>query len=976
MSLTQPKAYTFTSVRPEQQTRVFHGPIVRALVSLASAALFVRAAGMVNQIVVSASFGAGPSMDAYFVAAAFPLLLVQLLSSATEAAVIPVYSQLRMHSSRKAISTLFSTLLNCLVLGTLPLVLLLLILRQSLVYFSAPGLDPVRLAQAVALAPPLILVVPLGLVIGLLECILNAEGQFGWPAYAGLLVPLTTAVLTALMGKTWGVMVLCLGSLLGTILQLLIIFVRVRQARLRYRPVVDWRNPYLGKILRAAWPVLLGALISQGSPLVDQIFASTLPAGTISALNYSLKLISVFSGVIFVSVGRALLPSLARQAALGDRDGYQAFKRILHLSLWCVGLCVLVLSIALLLLAPVLLSLLFQHGAFSAGDTRDTAVVLSGFGIGLMPMAIGFLLSRAFNALGETRVPMCIALVSLGADFFFDALFAHFWQGLGIALATSAVYIVTSLLLLFLLYRRIGTFNVWRVPPEVRAFSIRFWGRRRTYSHIFARDWRDVCLFKESFCRNLLFAGITLLVMAAGVLATVRDALATLRVASGMLVVLFFLRYPYILLLAWASINVCIGSTLTLFNGNNLDMALIIPLLLLLLFLPWKELFQRMPGLIWQALYPGWVLAGIGLSPLDTRSFLTLWLIMFASIAVGPLAVTFIITRRRLLGLIDMLLMTAFLAALYGLYGYMARQHGEVDAETQLFRITSLFTQATTFAFYLSLVLPLALYRCLFSTGIGRLAALVCMLCLLGALLLTFTRSAYAGVFLEALIMLLCISTRRTRFWLASGLIALCGLVLFLGWSGQMPFLARFFNSDLTTLNGRIYLWQALLSRFQITQWLGNGLQSSDQLLTYLHVGASGQGLIGTAPHNLFLGTLYDHGVIGLCLLCGMFFSLGSSLLKGMRRSGGERRVLYAAALAALVNALLQSIGSRDLWIQAVGVSFWIVVALPFVRFWSVPQKTPDEATRSESIEQEKGYPDQARELCDLPGSLHTCPVS
>src|SRR5262249_36413453 len=154
------------------------------------------------------------------------------------------------------------------------------------------------------------------------------------------------------------------------------------------------------------------------------------------------------------------------------------------------------------------------------------------------------------------------------------------------------------------------------------------------------------------------------------------------------------------------------GSSLALFNGNNLDTVLIIPLLLLLLFLPWRELFRRMPWLIWQALYLGWVLAGIGLSPLDTRAFLTLWLTMLASIAVSLLVVTFVTTRRRLLGLIDTLLATALLAALYGLYGYITHQRGEVDPETQLFRITSLFTQATTFAFYLSLVIPLALYRC------------------------------------------------------------------------------------------------------------------------------------------------------------------------------------------------------------------------------------------------------------------------
>ena len=44
--------------------------------------------------------------------------------------------------------------------------------------------------------------------------------------------------------------------------------------------------------------------------------------------------------------------------------------------------------------------------------------------------------------------------------------------------------------------------------------------------------------------------------------------------------------------------------------------------------------------------------------------------------------------------------------------------------------------------------------------------------------------------------------------------------------------------------------------------------------------------------------------------------------------------MLFAAALAALVALLLQSLGSRDLWIQSVGTSFWLVTALPFARCW------------------------------------------
>ena len=273
-------------------------------------------------------------------------------------------------------------------------------------------------------------------------------------------------------GKTWGIAALCLGSFCGTVLQLVVVVVRAKRAHLRYRLIIDVDNPDLRVIFCAIWPLLLGALITQGSPLVDQIFASTLPTGSISALNYALKLVSLFIGVIFVSVGRVALPYLARQAALDDPD-YQTFKRTLHVYLWCVGLGTLLLSFFLLLLVRPLVQMLFQHGTFSATDTRNTAAVLAGFAPGLAPMASSFLLSRAFNALGETRVPMYMALVNLGANALFDALFAHFWQGLGIALATSVVALITTLLLLVLLFRRIGVFAIWRVPSDLRVFVTR-----------------------------------------------------------------------------------------------------------------------------------------------------------------------------------------------------------------------------------------------------------------------------------------------------------------------------------------------------------------------------------------------------------------------------------------------------------------------------------------------------------------------
>src|SRR5215467_9647936 len=78
--------------------------IFRALLSIASAGLLIRVMGMVNQVVVSANFGAGAAMDAYFVASLLPLLIAQLIVGAVENSVIPAYARARTGGTKEQAS--------------------------------------------------------------------------------------------------------------------------------------------------------------------------------------------------------------------------------------------------------------------------------------------------------------------------------------------------------------------------------------------------------------------------------------------------------------------------------------------------------------------------------------------------------------------------------------------------------------------------------------------------------------------------------------------------------------------------------------------------------------------------------------------------------------------------------------------------------------------------------------------------------
>ncbi len=884
--------------------------IFRALMSIASAALLIRIMGLLNQVVVTDRFGEGAAMDAYIIASTLPLLIAQVINGTVQISVIPVYTRIRTRGRKEEASRLFSTLLNLSLLGSAALTAGLLLFHTAVIHITAPALDPLRIQLASNLSLIIYPVLLLMVVIGFLECILNAEGQFGWPAYAGLLVPLITALLVFILGKSQGIVMLCIGMLLGLILQLGIFILRIRKAGITYHPVLELHNPALRAVCIAAWPALLASFISQISPLTDQVFASFLSVGSISALNYALKLNSVPIGVIFASVGRAALPYLASQAGINDLKG---LKKTLHLYTWVVGIGTAALSLLIIVLAHPLVQILFQRGAFSADDTNRTAITLVGFAIGLVPMSVIFILTQAFSALGKTRILLLMSAYNVVANAVFDFIFAHLWQSQGIALATSIMYFGGMFIEFALLQKALGPLNMFTPPAEVKKMLKKFF---------------NLPLFRQI----LLPIVLAILVFAIGIFGIFQNAAYTLRISLGSGIVLLFLRYRYALLLTWVMINVFIGSSIPFFNGNNLDTGLTIPTLLLLTCFPLGQIFKRMPSSFILLMYLLWVLASIGISSLSLGTFITSWLVLFDYVAVGILAIVVTTTQQRLLRLIDAILLVSLFVAGYGIYSYFTRQNGVIDPTTLLFRTFSIFGSAPTCGTFFSIIIPLAFYRLLMLRGLKIVVGLVVIGVLLLALVLTFARSAFVTIPISIIIMACFLPSRKLKVSLFSCIVAIGCIAWLIAVVGNIPIFDRFFNSDISTLNGRTYLWQAVLQHFDATQLLGNGFQASTILLTNLRVGY--RGLIATDTQNLYISVLFDSGIIGLGLLLLLFATLFINIIRGIRTTTGHRRMLFATALAVFLSIVIQSFASSDIWISSVGIYFWLIMVLPFVQHW------------------------------------------
>jgi putative peptidoglycan lipid II flippase len=250
-----------------------------------------------------------------------------------------------------------------------------------------------------------------------------------------------------------GVAALAMGLLVGTTIQVAVILILAERRGIRCRPTPHLNPPGIRQVARSILILSSGVLIVQIGPVVDQVVSSWLPVGSLSAINYSLKIIGIPSSLLFVSVSRVLLPRFSTLVAVGD---IVALKRSFRSSVWIVGGLTLIISIVFIVFSKPIVRVLYQRGSFDEAAVQATAGALIGFSVGLVPMGIGFLAPRVFNALNRNSILARLALVTFVINFVLDVVLSHYFLQIGIALSTSITYAVTTSIMLILLGRSIG----------------------------------------------------------------------------------------------------------------------------------------------------------------------------------------------------------------------------------------------------------------------------------------------------------------------------------------------------------------------------------------------------------------------------------------------------------------------------------------------------------------------------------------
>jgi putative peptidoglycan lipid II flippase len=432
--------------------------IARSTAVVSSATFVSRLFGLAREQTFAYLFGAGFAVDAFVAAFRIPNLLRDLFAEgALSSAFVPVFTDTLTNKGKEEAFRLGNLVANALNVIIVVLVIAGIVLAPAVIDLYAPGFGKVEgkaelTTLLVRIMFPFLLLVSLAAVaMGML----NSLRRFGVPALAPVMLN---------VGMIFAGFVLCplfeprivgmaLGVLLGGLGQWIIQMPSLRREGYRYRPILSLRDPGVRRIMALMVPAVIGLASTQVNIFVNTLIASLLPQGSVSYLNYSLRLLHFPLGMFGVAVATVTLPVAAAYAARQDVPGVCSTASS---SLRLVFYLTLPSMFFLILAAEPVIALLYQHGRFGASDTHLAAQALIFYSFGLFAYASVRVLAPIFYALGRARVPVRAGVAAVAVNIILNLTLMKPLGFKGLALAASVAALVNMAILVLAMERKVG----------------------------------------------------------------------------------------------------------------------------------------------------------------------------------------------------------------------------------------------------------------------------------------------------------------------------------------------------------------------------------------------------------------------------------------------------------------------------------------------------------------------------------------
>ncbi|MFH1563258.1 MAG: murein biosynthesis integral membrane protein MurJ [Nitrospirota bacterium] len=416
--------------------------------------MFGKIVGFIREILVAKYFGASLVTDAYFVAYSIPMLLVNMvISGGAYSATIPTFTKYLTNKDYKTLWRLFSIIVSYAFIISTVLVVIMLFFAPYLVKFMGYGLKEQAFELAVKLtkvmAPMVIFLALMSIFIG----VLHAFQHFTVPSLNAFILGTTVIVFIVFSGKNIGIFSVGIGLVVGSGLMCLASLIVLLKKQVKFSFNLNFRYKEVGEFIHLFIPATVGTAVFGVYTIVSRMMASPLEAGSIAALDFGYMVMQAPLSTFGLAISTAVFPFIAGYAAT---KSYNELIGTMSKGIRMTAFIYIPVALIFMVLCEPIIRLLFERGNFDAHATMMTSKSLFFYSIGMLGLAVNFILIRVFYALHDAVTPMIVTAAGIVLHIILNFILIKYLAHAGIALSASIVHLGTNFILLWFLRRKIG----------------------------------------------------------------------------------------------------------------------------------------------------------------------------------------------------------------------------------------------------------------------------------------------------------------------------------------------------------------------------------------------------------------------------------------------------------------------------------------------------------------------------------------
>ncbi|URM33430.1 murein biosynthesis integral membrane protein MurJ [Cytobacillus firmus] len=417
--------------------------LIKAAGLLTFIAIISKLLGFGRELLMASYFGASATTDAFFVASIIPVLMFTAVGMAISTGMVPLYAEAKKRSKDEA-SEIVSVLGTLFLIVAVVLTALFYLITPMVTQMIAPGFDGEQLHLTNILTwimlPSFCFYVLSAIMTGILEY----EKVFTPPAFGAIPQNILVIMAIVFLSEFYGIYGIAIATLMGAVSQFLIQFPFIRKYKvLRLNFNFKKHKNTIKDTAFAFAPIVIASIAYQLNAVVDRMIASGLPEGSVSALNYSNKLMFLPLSIILLSLITVIFPSIVDAAIAKGKQ----LAGLIFSGMGAITLLGIPIVIVMLLESRNLVNIAYQRGAFDSTASSMTASAFFFYSFGMIFVALKEFLNRSFVALKQTKITMIGSIVSVLANIILSLVLAKFLGVGGIALATSIAMMLQTLYL-------------------------------------------------------------------------------------------------------------------------------------------------------------------------------------------------------------------------------------------------------------------------------------------------------------------------------------------------------------------------------------------------------------------------------------------------------------------------------------------------------------------------------------------------